>query len=102
MSNGKAFSVDIGSLKKRPKEEGSKEAVAVDKAAEKLGFVQREPKRRGGRAPSPRTGQIHAKVYPHVQQQIAAEARLKGTQQGVVIEEAWALYCEKHGIDNPE
>lgn len=99
MSDAKAFSVDIGSLKKRPKDEGVQQAVAVDKAADKLGFVEREPKRRGGRAPSPRTGQIHAKVFPHVQEQIAAEARVKGTQQGVVIEEAWALYCEKHGIE---
>jgi len=102
MSDGKAFSVDIGSLKKRPKGEGSQQTAAVDKAAEKLGFVEREPKRKGGRAPSPRTGQVHAKVYPHVQEQIAAEARLKGTQQGVVIEEAWALYCEKHGIERQE
>lgn len=99
MSNAKAFSVDIGSLKKRPKDEGVQQAVAVDKAADKLGFIEREPKRRGGRAPSPRTGQIHAKVFPRVQEQIATEARVKGTQQGVVIEEAWALYCEKHGIE---
>jgi hypothetical protein len=35
---------------------------------------------------------VHAKVLPHVADDIAAEARRRGTQQGIIIEEAWALY----------
>ena len=40
----------------------------------------------------PRTGQVHAKVMPDVSDEIAEEARRRGVQQGVLIEEAWALY----------
>jgi hypothetical protein len=29
---------------------------------------------------------------PHIADEIAEEARRRGVQQGVVIEEAWALY----------
>jgi hypothetical protein len=29
---------------------------------------------------------------PDVAKEIAAEARFRGVQQGVIIEEAWALY----------
>jgi hypothetical protein len=34
---------------------------------------------------------------PQVSDEIAAEARRRGVQQGVVIEEAWALYKKKSG-----
>jgi hypothetical protein len=57
-----------------------------------------KPKRKGGRRPSPRTGQIHARVLPAVAEEIAAEARQRGVQQGVVLEEAWALYRAAYGI----
>lgn len=35
---------------------------------------------------------------PEVAQDIAAEAKYRGVQQGVVIEEAWALYKKEKGI----
>jgi hypothetical protein len=41
-------------------------------------------------------------VLPHVSDAIAAEARRRGVQQGVVLEEAWALYCKAHGIETAE
>ncbi|MFC6640151.1 hypothetical protein [Sulfitobacter sediminilitoris] len=50
------------------------------------------PRKRRGRRPSPRTGQVHAKVLPNVAKEISREAVLRGVQQGVLIEEAWALY----------
>ena len=37
-------------------------------------------------------GQVHAKVMPHVADEIANEAKRRGVQQGVLIEEAWHLY----------
>ena len=86
------FSVDLGRLKSREKDRSAAAVERADRAGEELGFVDRDPVKRRGRKPSPRTGQVHAKVLPHVAEEIAAEARRRGVQQGVVLEEAWALY----------
>lgn len=64
----------------------------IDKAGDAHDFVSREAPARRGRRPSPRTGQIHAKVMPTVQDEIAAEAAERGVTQGVIIEEAWEFY----------
>ena len=88
----KPFSVDLGRLKSREKDRSAASVERADRAGEELGFVGRDPVKRRGRKPSPRTGQVHAKVLPHVAEEIAAEARRRGVQQGVVLEEAWALY----------
>lgn len=73
-------------------------ADRVDEAAEALGFVDREPQKRRGRPKSPRTGQVHARVLPGYSEEIAAEARRRGVQQGVLIEEAWNLYKQDRGL----
>lgn len=86
------FSIDIGALKKRPKPASETAVAKTDKIGEARGFVPREPAGKRGRPKSPRTGQVHAKVMPEVSDAIAAEARRRGVQQGVLIEEAWALY----------
>lgn len=87
------FKIDVGDLKKRNDPEPTKSDITKsDEIAEKHGFVSREPKKKRGRPPSPRTGQVHAKVMPNIAKEIADEARRRGVQQGVVIEEAWALY----------
>ena len=88
------FSISLNphKLRSRPKDSSSKSVAKVDEAAEKHGFVERAPKKKRGRKPSPRTGQVHAKVMPNVQREIAHEAARRGVQQGVLIEEAWALY----------
>ena len=88
------FSIDIGALKKRPKAGSDTTVAKTDKVAEARGFVPREPQGRRGRPKSPRTGQVHAKVIPEIASQIASEARRRGVQQGVLIEEAWALYLQ--------
>jgi hypothetical protein len=93
----KPFAIDIGALRSRAKPADADAMGKADAAGEKHGFVDRGPKRRGGRKPSPRTGQIHARVLPHISDDIAAEARRRGVQQGVVLEEAWALYCKANG-----
>jgi hypothetical protein len=92
MSDKPAFSIDIGSLKTRRKDISTEAQSRADVAGEQHGFVDREPRGKRGRKPSPRTGQVHAKVMPHIADEIAEEARRRGVQQGVVIEEAWALY----------
>ena len=85
------FHIDAGALRTRPKTSGAAELKAADRAGEAQGFVARES-RKGGRKPSPRTGQVHAKVLPHIRDEILEEASRRGVTQGVLIEEAWALY----------
>ncbi|MDE2465221.1 MAG: chromosome partitioning protein ParB [Alphaproteobacteria bacterium] len=98
MSEGKPFNIDLGRLKSREKDRSSQAVEKTDRAGEELGFVDRQPQKRRGRRPSPRTGQVHAKVLPVVSEEIANEAKRRGVQQGVVIEEAWVLYKNKSGI----
>ncbi len=88
----KPFSIDIAGLRSRAKETGTDALAKADAAGEVHGFLPREPHGRPGRKPSPRTGQVHAKVLPQVSEEIADEARRRGVTQGVLIEEAWALY----------
>lgn len=92
MSDQKPFSVDLGRLKSRAKDSSPQALEKSDRAGEELGFVPRSPEKRRGRKPSPRTGQVHAKVMPNVSDEIAEEARRRGVTQGVIIEEAWRLY----------
>lgn len=98
MADAKPFQIDLGNLKAREKDQSPRTIEKIDLAGDELGFVPREGQKRRGRRPSPRTGQIHAKVIPQVSDEIAAEAKRRGVQQGVVIEEAWALYKEKSGM----
>ena len=88
----KPFSIDLASLKTRRKDISVTSVERADSAGEQHGFVNREPPRKRGRRPSPRTGQVHAKVMPNIADEIGDEARRRGVQQGVLIEEAWALY----------
>lgn len=92
MSDKPAFSIDIARLKTRQKDVSSEAIGKADAAAEQHGFINREPPKRRGRQPSPRTGQVHAKVIPRVADEIADEASRRGVTQGVLIEEAWELY----------
>lgn len=92
------FKINVGALKTRRKEVEPERIEAVERVSEDLGFTSREAPAKRGRKPSPRTGQVHAKVFPNVASEIADEARRRGVQQGVLIEEAWALYKEKSGI----
>ncbi len=96
-SNPFGISLDLGKLKSRRKDSRPETVARADAAGDKHGFVERGPKKRRGRKPSPRTGQVHAKVLPEIAREISQEARLRGVQQGVVIEEAWALYKARKG-----
>lgn len=96
MSDGAPFKIDIGGLRSKNKPADNRSVAAADAAGKEHGFLPRDPvARRGGRRPSPRTGQIHAKVLPDVADGVAEEAQRRGVTQGVVIEDAWALY-EQH------
>ncbi|MFB2533575.1 chromosome partitioning protein ParB [Paracoccus sp. p3-h83] len=92
------FQIDLGQLKTRAKQTAPDTVEKVDRAGEAHGFTDRSPKKRRGRPPSPRTGQVHAKVLPHVSEEISAEAKRRGVQQGVLLEEAWTLYRAENGL----
>lgn len=98
MSEPEPYQIDIGGLLKRPKEHAPETESMIDEAAEELGFLEREPRKRRGRPKSPRTGQVHARVLPGFSEEIAAEARRRGVQQVVLIEEAWNLYKQDKGM----
>jgi hypothetical protein len=95
MSDKPTFSIDITRLKTRQKDISSETIGKADAAAQQHGFINREPPKRRGRQPSPRTGQVHAKVMPLVADEIAQEATRRGVTQGVIIEEAWSLYRQR-------
>ena len=99
MNDKPAFSVDVAGLKSRAKDRTPQAVEKADRAGEAHGFVDRTPKKKRGRPPSPRTGQVHAKVLPHISEEISAEAKRRGVQQGVLIEEAWALYCQQNDLE---
>ena len=94
------FHIPVGKLKARKdKKPAPTQEAKIDAVADDLGFGSREPqstqspKKKGrGRPKSPRTGQVHAKVMPPIHEEIADEATKRGVTQGVVLEEAWALY----------
>lgn len=92
------FKIDVGKLRTRPKDRTPAQEARLEAVAEDAGFVDRTPKKPRGRPKSPRTGQVHAKVMPKVSAGIAAEAQRRGCQQGVILEEAWELYCAEKGL----
>lgn len=99
MTTAKPFGLSLNNLRPREKRADETALAAIDRAGEAAGFVSRDPLpaatlpvRGRGRPASPRTGQVHAKVLPEVADEIAAEAQRRGVTQGVLIEEAWALY----------
>lgn len=98
MSDTPAFNINVDALRTRSKPQSPDLVEKIDKAAEAHGFLDRTPRKKRGRPASPRTGQVHAKVLPHISDEISAEAKRRGVQQGVLIEEAWALYCAQKGL----
>lgn len=82
----------LAGLTARPKDTGPAEVRKVDEVGEARGFVDRSPRKKPGRKPSPRTYQLHPKVFPKVGEAIAAEAEQLGITQGQLIEQMWALY----------
>jgi hypothetical protein len=82
----------LAGLKARPKQTTVEEVRRVDEVGEARGFVDRTPRKKPGRKPSPRTHQLHPKVFPTVGEAIAAEAEQLGITQGQLIEQMWDLY----------
>ena len=82
----------LAGLKARPKDTTVAEVRRVDEVGEARGFLDRTPRKKPGRKPSPRTYQLHPKVFPEVGEAIAAEAERLGITQGQLIEMMWEKY----------
>lgn len=86
----------LAGLKARPKETTVEEVRRVDEVGEARGFLDRTPRKKPGRKPSPRTYQLHPKIFPEVGEAIAAEAERLGVTQGQLVEKMWDLYKSSH------
>ena len=84
----------LAGLTARPKGTSPEEVRRIDDVGEARGFVDRSPRKKPGRKPSPRTYQLHPKVFPRVGEAIASEAERLGITQGQLIEEMWVTYQE--------
>lgn len=82
----------LAGLKARPKTTTKEEVRRVDEVGEARGFVDRTPRKKPGRKPSPRTYQLHPKVFPKVGEAISKEAERLGITQGQLIERMWDAY----------
>lgn len=82
----------LSGLKARPKSTTVEDVRRVDEVGEARGFFDRTPRKKPGRKPSPRTKQLHPKVFPWVGDALAAEAERRGITQGQLIEEMWQVY----------
>lgn len=82
----------ISGLKARPKDTTVEEVRRVDEVGEARGFLDRTPRKKPGRKPSPRTHQLHPKVFPEVGEAITQEAEKLGITQGQLIEQMWEMY----------
>lgn len=82
----------LSGLKAKPKDTSAEEVRRVDQVGEARGFLDRTPRKKPGRKPSPRTHQLHPKVFPEVGEAIAAEAERLGVTQGQLIESMWEEY----------
>ena len=82
----------LAGLKARPKGATIEEVRRVDEVGEARGFLDRTPRKKPGRKPSPRTHQLHPKVFPKIGEAIAAEAERLGITQGQLIELLWEKY----------
>jgi len=82
----------LAGLTARPKPASAEDVRRADEVGEARGFLDRTPRKKPGRKPSPRTFQLHPKVFPEVGEAISAEAERLGITQGQLIELMWEQY----------
>lgn len=82
----------LSGLAARPKAASPDEVRLADEVGEARGFLDRTPRKKPGRKSSPRTYQLHPKVFPETGEAIAAEAERLGITQGQLIERMWDDY----------
>lgn len=90
----------LAGLTARPKPASTEDVRRADEVGEARGFLDRTPRKKPGRKPSPRTFQLHPKVFPEVGEAISAEAERLGITQGQLIELMWEQYRPQAGPTN--
>lgn len=85
----------LAALKSRPKPSSVEDVRRVDEVGEARGFVDRTPRKKPGRKPSPRTYQLHPKVFPEIGEALSVEAERLGITQGQLIELMWEHYSKQ-------
>lgn len=75
-----------------PKATSPEEVRRVDEVGEAKVVLNRTLRKKPGRKSSPRTHQLHPKVFPKIGEAIAAEAERLGLTQGQLVEQMWSLY----------
>ncbi len=89
MSDKPAFSIDLGGLKSRAKEHTPQAVEKIDRAGEAHGFVDRSPKKKRGRQPSPRTGQVGDRIRSEAPRRAAGRADRRSL--GALLQSAWPV-----------
>lgn len=84
----------LGGLVARPKPSTVEDVRRIDEVGEARGFVDRTPRKKPGRKPSPRTYQMHPKVMPQIGEAITDEAEKLGLTHGQLIEKMWQIYLK--------
>ena len=85
----------LAGLKSRPKPSSVEDVRRIDEVGEARGFVDRTPRKKPGRKPSPRTYQLHPKVFPEIGEALSVEAERLGITQGQLIELMWEYYSKQ-------
>ncbi len=84
----------LGGLKARPKDTSAATIGRAVEAGERLGFVDRSPRRKPGRRPGPETAQLHPRLRLEIADAIADEAAERGMTHGQFIELLWKSWKE--------
>lgn len=84
----------LSGLSARPKPASAEDVRRIDDIGEAHGFLDRTPRKKPGRKPSPRTYQMHPKLMPQIGEAITLEAEALGLTQGQLIERMWQAYLD--------
>ena len=84
----------LGGLKARPKDTSAAAVGRAVEVGERLGFVDRSPRRKPGRRPGPETAQLHPRIRLEIADAIADEAADRGMTHGQFVEFLWKSWTE--------
>lgn len=88
----------LSGLKAKSKISTPESVQSIDRLGDSMGFLDRTPRKKPGRKPSPRTYQLHPKVMPDVGLSISSEAEKEGITQGMLIEKIWKIYKDLESL----
>jgi len=84
----------LAGLKARPKDTSAATVSKAVEVGEKMGFVDRSPRRKPGRRPGPATAQLHPRIKLEIADAISDEAAERNMTHGQFIELMWNVWKE--------